>query len=164
MRRCFSSLSAGCGRGKTFAAALRGSRPRGAVGLGSGGGTYAAFPSQFALSELGGAPGSQHRGIEQLSLTKTQCGALPSALHPVVRHKWPLPLLPPARFPRCPADASVPPQCVPVPASPPHAPDGQEAERGRPGPGEALAICAHAFGRLWVRDAPSPSLLTAWGW
>lgn len=62
-----------------------------APGVGLKGGTYAAFPSHIALSELGGAPGSQHRGIEQLSLTKTQCGALPSALHPVVRHKCPVP-------------------------------------------------------------------------
>ncbi|KAL2305193.1 hypothetical protein Nmel_007169, partial [Mimus melanotis] len=64
-------------------------------------------------SELGGAPGSQHRGIEQLSLTKTQCGALPSALHPVVRHKWPVPPFLPTQSPRCSANASVPPQCVP---------------------------------------------------
>lgn len=59
-----------------------------ALGLGEVGHPSVVFPSLLALSELGGAPGSQHRGIEQLSLTKTQCGALPSALHPVVRHKW----------------------------------------------------------------------------
>lgn len=119
MRPRSPSLSAGCGRGKAAAAALRGNCPRSAwlgcgpgVG-GAGGGTYVAFPSHLALSELDGASGSQHRGIEQLSLTKTQCGALPSALHPVVRHKWPVPSFPPARSSGCLADVSLPPQCVP---------------------------------------------------
>lgn len=55
------------------------------------------FPFTYALSEPGGAPRSQHRGIERFSLTKTQRGASLSALYPVVRHKPPLP--PPHRLP-----------------------------------------------------------------
>lgn len=82
--------------GKAAAAAPTGSPGLPAGGVrGDGVGPARVFPSHLALSEPGGAPGSQHRGIERLSLTETQCGAVPSALHPVVRHKrFPLPSSP----------------------------------------------------------------------
>lgn len=147
---------------------LPGRSPRGRpVGLVLGGGTYVAFPSHLALSELDGASGSQHRGIEQLSLTKTQCGALPSALHPVVRHKRPVPpfTLPPARSPGCLANASLPPQCFPRdPRVLQTLPMGRRPGAAGPGRGSAGRLCSGLWTPVAEGRTELSTPLTAWGW